>query len=144
MPISGPADLARARPGRCASGYDAFLHLRIDAGGRPALTLLAKFGALEGTHTVKLGRHSGAGALFAALALELCRFAEKTIVIGLVAFEQNDAAVWRDRIKDDSEACSFVMRVGPADAGPDRTLAAGAAFDGVGDEHGIVGHVLEA
>lgn len=63
------------------------------------------------------------------------------LVITLAALQQNDAAIDGQRIQNDGQACARIMRVGAADAGPDRLVGFGAA-DGIGDEDGIVGHAI--
>lgn len=94
-------------------------------------------------------RGSGAPPVLSRLrrtvpALDPRCFPRQTVIIGLVAFEQDHAAIRRDRVEDDGEAGACLVRIGAADPGPGRMFAACAPFDGVGYEHGIVGHVLEA
>ena len=62
-------------------------------------------------------------------------------VIVVVAFEQDNAPVGRDGVEDHRQSRALLVRVGLADPGPDGAFAARAAFDGIGDEDRIVGHL---
>jgi len=63
-------------------------------------------------------------------------------VVIFAAFEKNDAAVCWHGIEHDSKAGACLMRVGAADAGPDRLFGFASTADGIGDEDGIVGHAI--
>lgn len=77
----------------------------------------------------------GGASLLAADCL-----APEAIIIGLVALKENDASVGRNGIENDSQAHASLVRIGAANPRPGRFLAAGRAFDGVGDENGVVVH----
>ena len=68
------------------------------------------------------------------------RFAQDTGIVSVIWFEQVDAPVDRLCVEDDREARALLMRIDAADARPIGFTRAGCAFDGVGDENGIVGH----
>lgn len=64
-------------------------------------------------------------------------------MIVVVEFKQNDPTIGRRCIENDGQAAAGFVRIGSPDAGPHRT-AFGGAFDGIGNENGIGGHVRQA
>lgn len=59
------------------------------------------------------------------------------IIICIVAFEEDDAAIERHQIKYDGKTGAAVVRVYRCDALPSARFAIVSSFDNVGDEDGI-------